>query len=72
MKELEYIKLCEKESSLILQKIILKKQLKRKEQLIKKINKYCKKISNDERAMCGEHLACDDILHIIKKAKDGE
>lgn len=48
------------------------KQLKCKEQLINKIKKYCEKISNDERAMCGEHLACDDILHIIKKTKEGE
>lgn len=41
-------------------------------QALDEIEKYCKETSTDEQAMSGEHLACDDILDIINKAKDGE
>lgn len=43
-------------------KSISKKELEEK---LKQIENYCIQISNDEMAMCGEHLVADDILKII-------
>lgn len=34
---------------------------------LEEIKEYCNEISEDEKAMSGEHLAVDDILEIIKK-----
>ena len=39
----------------------------RAEEKLKLIEKYCIEISEDEKAMFGEHLTADDILEIINK-----
>lgn len=46
------------------------KTKKELEEKLKQIENYCIQISNDEKAMSGEHLVADDILEIIGVEND--